>query len=462
MARDTDFIGEVEEIEEDRVAEKEPIDYESLGKLMKRVRKERGLTQDQVVKILGSYIDRTVYAKYESGRVRPPKEFIKKFADHFHVKLDEMLKKVSIAIPDTCALLKNKRLLHMLLEDYDQVIIPSTVLSELSFRKNHGQNNGEQRTAWQIMANIDYYSTEYKDRFRVVDNDRFKVPKSTRKIENDLKIIELAKSLKSEKIANVIVVTDDIDVTTQYEGAVQIDDYVAKRTKTVDYDAIMDLDKEFKHLEYYQKIVEKLDLNAYLPDGMTLLISCIRCNTKDNGDWRFGRPINEQDQEKKLKFLLENGASPNLNDNGRYCLSPLAHCVQTRNFKAFCLLLDYGCDFNKGSRDERTYSHMKIGKLNEGNTPLMIACWQGQKKFSERLCSLPGISLNQQDSNGYTALIKCAVQRYNRKKAGKPYGLQEEMYRYLISKGADQLIRDRNNETAQDWWDKADQLDEEE
>ena len=132
-----------------------------------------------------------------------------------------------------------------------------------------------------------------------------------------------------------------------------------------------------------------------------------------------------------------------------------------RYLNIFRTLLEYGCDFNKGSRDERTYSHMKIGKLNEGNTPLMIACWQGLKRFAEQLCALPGISLNQQDSNGYTALIKCAVQRYNRKKAGKPYAVQEELYRYLISKGADQLIRDRNNETAQDWWEKGDQLDEE-
>ena len=446
---------------EGKPEDKEPIDYESLGKLMRRVRKEHGLTQDQVVNIQGLNLDRSVYAKYESGKVRPSEEFIKRFAEHFHVKLDEMLKKVSIAIPDTCALLKNKRLLEMLLNDYDQVIIPGTVLSELSYRKNHGQSSGEQRVAWQMMANIDYYSEEYKDRFRIVSNDRFKVAPSTRKIENDLKVIELAKSLRSEKIANVIIVTDDVDLTTQYEDAVQIDDYVAKRSKTVDYDAIMDLDKEFKHLEYYRKIAEKLDLNAYLPDGMTLLISCIRCNTKDSGNWRFGRPITEQDQEKKLRFLLENGASPNLNDNGRYCLSPLAHCVQTRNFQAFRTLLEYGCDFNKGSRDERTYSHMKIGKLNEGNTPLMIACWQGLKMFAEQLCALPGISLNQQDSNGYTALIKCAVQRYNRKKAGKPYAVQEELYRYLISKGADQLIRDRNNETAQDWWEKGEQLDEE-
>ena len=64
-----------------------------------------------------------------------------------------------------------------------------------------------------------------------------------------------------------------------YDGkAMKIDDYVAKRSKLIDYTSIIDLDMEFDHLEYYQKIVSTLDLNAYLPDGMTLLISTIKCN----------------------------------------------------------------------------------------------------------------------------------------------------------------------------------------
>ena len=64
--------------------------------------------------------------------------------------------------------------------------------------------------------------------------------------------------------------------------------------------------------------------------------------------------------------------------------------------------------------------------------------------------------MNQQDSNGYTALIKCAVQRYNRKKRGLEAGLNEELYNYLISRGADTLIRDRNNHTAADWMQRGD------
>lgn len=451
------------EVEEE---EREVIDYVSLGKKMREIRKSKGKTQDDIKGILPDCYryDRSVYSKYESGKVRPSRDFINKFSEYFHVPVDELLKKVSVAIPDTCALLKNKRLLHMLLEDYDRVIVPSTVLNELSFRKNRGKDDREKKIAWQILANIDYYMTEYSDRFKKADSDGYRVHAEDRNTENDLKIIELAKDMAKKVVGDVDIITDDVDITTftdigiQAVRSVRIDDYVAKRTKTFDYQTVLDLNLEYDHLEYYQKIISHIDLNAYLPDGMTLLISCIQ-NIRPDKD---KRPIPKEKIYKKIRFLLDNGADPNKNDNGRYCLPPLAHCVQVEDpfdSVAFNILLDHHCDFNKASRDERTSSYMKVGKLNEGNTPLMIACWCGKKKFAETLCRLEGISLNQQDSNGYTALIKCAVQRHNRKKTGQKYSSNEYLYKYLIDRGADTLIRDRNNRTAEDWWNMADELD---
>ena len=83
---------------------------------------------------------------------------------------------------------------------------------------------------------------------------------------------------------------------------------------------------------------------------------------------------------------MEYGADIDKNDNARYCLPPLAHCVQIDDWRAFQILLEAGCDYNKASRDERMASYMKVGKLNEGNTPLMIACWSGRRKYVEKLC----------------------------------------------------------------------------
>ena len=442
---------------------REEIDYVSIGKAMRQIRTAAGMKQEDAAKIFS--VSRTVYTKYENGTVKPNQEGLELFAKRFNVSFDELLKKVSIAIPDTSALLKNKRLLHMLLEDYDQVIVPTTVMRELSYRKSQKETQQDRKTskaAWQVMANLDYYFQEYPERIRREDNEGYRIPDGVpdvRNMANDYKVIALAKDLEKKVIGDVIIIHDDVDVSVFDGKDMKIDDYVAKRSKLVNYTSLLDLDMEFDHLEYYQKIVGTLDLNAYLPDGMTLLISAIRCNDPEKIDERGGRRIPDQKVVRKIRFLLDNGADPNKNDNGRYCFPPLAHSIQVKEyygFEIFKLLLDVGCDFNKASRDERTASYMKVGKLNEGNTPLMIACFHAKKKFVKILCEKEGISLNQQDSNGYTALIKCALQRYHRKKRGQTVSINEELYDYLISRGADTLIRDRNNHTAADWMRRGD------
>lgn len=459
MADELDEITEVEE-------EREVIDYVSLGKAMKKIRSAAGLRQEDAAKIFN--VTRTVYTKYETGTAKPKSDGLEAFAKRFNVSLDELMKKVSVAIPDTCALLKNKRLLHMLLEDYDQVMIPTTVMRELSFRKTQKETPQERKTAkvaWQVMANIDYYMAEYPDRIVRMDNENYKVPESVadvRNMINDHKVMALAKDLEKKVVGDVVIIHDDVDFSVHDGIAIKIDDYVAKRSKLVDYTSIIDLDMEFDHLEYYQKMAGTLDLDTYLPDGMTLLISTIKCNDPEKIEERDGKRIPDQKVIKKVRFLIENGVDINKNDNGRFCLPPLAHSIQTREkygYDIFKMLLESGCDFNKAARDERTASYMKVGKLNEGNTPLMIACFHAKKKFVYALCGLEGISINQQDSNGYTALIKCAVQRYNRIKKGQTVSINEELYGYLKDKcGADVLIRDRNNHTADDWMKRGDDL----
>lgn len=56
-----------------------------------------------------------------------------------------------------------------------------------------------------------------------------------------------------------------------------LETYMAKRSKTESYyQAIFDLDLVFDHLERYDIAAKQMNLNAFLPDGMTLIISCIR------------------------------------------------------------------------------------------------------------------------------------------------------------------------------------------
>lgn len=417
-----------------------------IRKNMREIRKQSGKTQEEVAREL--LMDRTVYSKYETGKLTPNMEIVRRFAAYFNIPIDSLEKGVSAVIPDTSALLKNRRLLSLLLHDFDVVIIPDIILGELDHQKDYGRNK---KAAWQVMMTIEDYRARYSDRIVIAASENRRTGK------NDDAIIGIAKEMDKKLNKKVYLIHDDIGITLKYDNGILLRDYIAKRTKYTDYESLLSLNEEYDRLDWYQKFVGTLDLNAYLPDGMTLLISCIRCNDRDKVDERDGYYISDTKRYKKLEFLLSNGADPDKTDNSRYCLTPLSHCVQVGDFKAFCILLKHKADYNKGSIDEITPRYLKMQNANEGNTPLMIACWHGRKRFVEKLCQFPDISLNQQDSNGYTALHKCAVQRYNRKREQKNTATLETIYHYLrtIPK-VDTLIRDRNNETAEDWWNKED------
>jgi ankyrin repeat protein len=47
---------------------------------------------------------------------------------------------------------------------------------------------------------------------------------------------------------------------------------------------------------------------------------------------------------------------------------------------------------------------------NRGNTALMIAAWHGKQDFVQYFCQ-NGACANQQDSNGFTALIKACIKK---------------------------------------------------
>lgn len=416
----------------------------NIGKTMARIRKSqtKKWTQKMVADQLG--VERSVYTKYENGVVNPSEEAIKKFAEIFHVKEEDLIRQVSVAIPDTSALIKNKRLLTLLLEDYKQVVIPDTVQIELDKAKDRGNKAG-----WQILMSIPEFKKKYPDKFRVEKSEHFKEG------NRDAKIRCLATSIEKKEKVDVYIIHDDTGFTNMYDKGLLLRDYMASRSKNENYAAILALDEEYRHLdaEYYKE-ADKWNLDEYLPDGSTLLISCIRHNY-DIRAKKEGTLVPDSDRMKKIRFLLEHGADINKTDGKEYCFTPLAHCVQIDDFQAFDLLLKYGADFNKGSIDEANTSYFKT--QNEGNTPLMVACWHGRKRFMEKLCEQENICLNQQDGNGYTALMKCAIQRGRRRKKGLKCYSYESMYNYLLSKGADNLIRDRKNRTAKQLWREGDE-----
>ena len=455
---------------------------DTVGMNIRRLRKERGMTQGDLATKAG--IQRETISKYESNKLTPPPYNLERIEQALKVPTGTLAQKVAIAIPDTSALLRNKRLLNLLLEDYSQEVIADVVIIELSSFKNvrinrysSGQERRQKKVASQTMSMIEEYIIKYKGRVIKKETRHYDVSKNLGISEKDQRMVELAKDIRkqSSRMVDLIHIDKDIPLLADDSiNAVYLENYMAKRSHAEEnYQTILDLDLEFDNLERYDIFAKQTNLDVFLPDGMTLLISCIRCNEPEKREERGGRYIPEPKIQKKLKFLLEHGADPNKPDSHQYCHTPLEHCIERfeenisqgnydPSFEEFCILLEHGADYKKCSVDETQPSNKRISEINEGNTPLMIACFLGKMRYVKKLCSYPDISINAQDCNGYTALIKCAVSRWNRKNEGKRYDRFEEIYRYLKDEmHADVLIRDRNNRTAQDWWDRPTELEEE-
>lgn len=444
------------------------IKTESIGANIRRLRKERNMSQEELAQKV--FTNRSNINRYESGKMTPTADIIEEIEKTFGVSKGALAQKVAIAIPDTSALLRNIRLINLLLENYSQVIIPDVVCRELSGLKNikktyniSPQQRRDRKNASQVMSIIEEYEVQYKGRLVRRDTKKYDIIPIPNVSESDQRIMELAKDerKKTSRLVDIIHVDKDFSILRDDTvNTLYLEQYMANRSKTSNnYQSILDFDLEYDHLERYDIAAKDMDLNAYLPDGMTLLISCIRCNEPEKIEERGGRIIPEPKIQKKMKFLLEHGADPNKTDCHQYHHTPLEHSIERHDpdFHEFEILLEYGADYNKVSVDETqpVNTHKRISEINEGNTPLMIACWLGKKRHVMKLCSMPDICINSQDCNGYTPLMKCAVSRWNRKNKGQPCGVQEELYKFLKDEmHADTLIRDRNNMTAEDWWNK--------
>ena len=346
-----------------------------IGKTMARIRKSqtRKWTQEIVAKELG--VERSVYSKYESGKVRPSEETVQKFAEIFHVKKEDLLRQVSVAIPDTSALLKNKRLLNLLLEDYNEVVIPDTVQLELDKAKDKGNKAG-----WQVLMAIPEFRKKYPDKFRIERCEQFKED------SRDAKIRRLASEIEKKEKVDVWIIHDDTGFTNMYEHSLLLRDYMATRSKSSHYAVVLALDEEYRHLdaEYYRNIEwGKGELDEYLPDGNTLLISAIRHNFDIKRGRAEGEIVSERDRMNKIRYLIEHGVDIDKTDGKEYCFTPLTHCVQIDDFETFRLLLEHGADFNKGSMDEANTGYLRT--QNEGNTPLMVACFHCRSAGRQRI-----------------------------------------------------------------------------
>ena len=330
-----------------------------------------------------------------------------------------------VVVVDTSALLKNAQLIDELSKEYSHVIVPKIVIDELDNIKDHNIN-GLAPKAWQILRSISTNSNVKPKEYEGDSNDN-----------NDVKIIAIARAAAIEYSCEVDIITYDTGFAARLNGdevvhALFLEEYIATKQSLVDINAIKKIDEYYA--DSYEDIAKVLgivipqgdDINAYLSNGNTLIISVVR-----------NRRAPMSQRKEKIRWLISIGADIDRRDSGKYYFPPLSHSVQNGDFEMFKFLL-HECKANPNIGSRNPHDAGKIRQKNDGNMPLMIAAWDNKLEYVKELCNDPRISINQQDGNGFTALIKAC------------YWGWLDCRDILIAHGADTKIVDRDGYTAED------------
>lgn len=401
-----------------------------IAKKMRELRKQNNYTMKKMAeKIDEKYgtknTNKSSISRAETGKVKKSTimEMAEDYCEIFGLtkeQKEQFLKCERIAVVDTSALMKNPRLVEQLVEEYGKVVIPKVVMDELLQLKSN------------VKSSVRKKATEIIKQISSIDGISIAECKTETKESNDCRIIATAESVSIEKNCVVDIITDDIDYMAYLKQndvikAVKLVDYIAKSQKIIDMAKIMSIDNYYGD-EYEKEYgdINPSEANAYMKDGNTLIISVVR-----------NRGKSFEKKKEKIKWLIGKGADVNRRDNGHRYMPPLSHAVQVNDYEIFKFLLnECKADPNVGSKDP--YGTGKLRQKNEGNMPLMVAAWEGKDKFVDILCKDPRTSINQQDSNGFTALIKAGLKG------------NEKCMQILKDAGADQKIVDIEGKNYED------------
>ncbi len=409
-----------------------------LCKRLKELREKNNCTMYEMAQKLavnGIAPNKSSISRVEAGKTSEKTllETARKYCEAFGMseeQINQFLRGERIAVPDTSALLKNSHLIDELNREYSKVIIPKVVVDELNNIKNRSSGSLG-RKAWEVIRGI-----SYGDRTILMDYTG-----NSGEENEDCRIICIAQEASDIYCCKVDIITEDTDYSAYLKGnetvaALHLREYMATKQKLINMSKISKIDS------YYADSYEKCDvpnaeeIDAYLSDGNTLIISAVR-NRKATFEQRKG----------KIEWLISNGADKNKRDCGRRYFPPISHAVQMGDYDMFLFLLK-GCKVNPNVGSRNPFDTGKVRQKNEGNMPLMIAAWEGKKDFVLALCEDERTSINQQDANGFTALMKACMNGHfadDRKKRTC------NIRKILIDAGADQKIVDIDGKTAEEW-----------
>lgn len=407
----------------------EQVQAEFLRKRMIELRENNRKSQSKMADLIGC--NKSTLSRVESGNssYNNIKSFANDYCDKLGLTSEQkalFLRGDNVVVTDTSALLKNVQLIDELSKEYSRVVVPKVVVDELDNIKDRN-TNGLATKAWQILKSIGYNSNVITRDYRGEDTD----------CNNDSKIIDVAEKAAAEFNCKVDVITYDAGFDARLSGnetvrSLYLENYLVTKQNLMDIDTLKKINDYYADsYEDIEKILRisipnKEDINAYLPDGNTLIISVVR---------KKSMPMKQR--KEKIKWLIEQKADVNRRDCGKYYFPPLSHSIQNGDFEIFRFLL-HECNANPNVGSRNPHDAGKIRQKNDGNMPLMIAAWDNKKEFVKELCADERTSLNQQDGNGFTALIKAC------------YWGWLECRDIIKAAGADEKIVDRDGYTAED------------
>ena len=368
---------------------------------IKKLREERGMSQQALADAIG--MPRPTSSTWENNRSEPSTTNLIALARELRVSLDVLVgnstESKAVVVVDTSVLYKRPAMIDELVEKFDEVIVPYIVGTELNGLKDSDRGTGN--SAWLAMKNlkekidagvVSYVASPRKD--GIPDERIFAVA------------VERARKSIDDR---VYMFSDDIYFSfLAKEGnlsnleALTFDAYGEKFAALPERDVIRS--QEFFSLVKSRRTndvkafdMRGVDLNMHDPEtGLTPLIQAVRSRNLRLVEYLVNLP----------------GIDLDLPDQQKYGFTPLLHAAQLKDaaFDIFKLLVER-VDCEKGS----------VGK-NAGNTPLMVCAWGGFRRGVEYLLAhrirvndlhTRRICVNQQDTNGFTALIKACIKGWH-------------------------------------------------
>jgi len=363
------------------------MNFENTAKEILKIRISNNLTQDEFARKLD--VSRPTVSNWELAKCIPTTEQIMKINEVFHVSANEILqiKKSSIFVLDTCVILNRPRIINQLLgnENISQIIIPDTVISELNYQKDHGQK----QQAWLAMVTIEKFRKEYPHKLSIVHEENANGI-------NDQKIIFAATQVAKRNIHSIVyMLTNDVffslaEIKLHNLEVLNLQDFEEKfpiNAHGFNREASFRFFAEVKagNIKAAKIALSKgANPNFIHPEsGYTPLIQAVRNRDKSMTEFIANHPKTNCD----------------LCDEAKYRLPAISHAVQLGEMALVKKLVEAGADIDCQSQ----------GK-NRGNTALMISAWHGKQDFVQYFYQ-NGACPNQQDSNGFTALIKACIKK---------------------------------------------------